>query len=354
MTQPDRPLRLRWPSLPMVRPFLLLLLLVGVSSCGTSSNQTSVPLMASDPSAVSSTISVASTVPSTDSAQSVPTIALVMKTLTNPFFVEMEQGARRAESDLGVRLLVETAAQETSIDQQIAIIDRLIDLKVDAIVIAPGDSTSLVPVLVRAQQAGIVVVNIDNRLDPTLMRELGLVHVPFISVDNEDGAYQAARVVSSSVTTPTEAIIIEGIMSAQNAIDRSHGAQRAFAENPAIKLVASETAHWKIDEAYTVTKRLFSLHPNIHIIFCANDMMALGALQYLSETNRTDIQLAGFDALAEARAAVDAGQMVVTVDQQAAEQGYLGIRYATSLLTGETVPPETMVPVKLITHETQP
>ena len=277
-----------------------------------------------------------------------------MKTLTNPFFVEMEQGARRAESELGVQLIVKTAAQETSIDQQIAIIERLIEQKVAAIVIAPGDSTSLLPVLVRAQQAGIVVVNIDNRLDPKLTGELGLVNVPFISVDNESGAYQAARVVSSNITTPTKAIIIEGIMSAQNAIDRTRGAQRAFAENPALTVVATETAHWKIDEAYAVTKRLLTANPDIGVIFCANDMMALGTLQYLEETGRTEVKVAGFDALAEARQAINAGKLVVTVDQQAAQQGYLGVSYAVSLLAGEKPPAETMVPVKLITRDPQP
>jgi ribose transport system substrate-binding protein len=277
-----------------------------------------------------------------------------MKTLTNPFFVEMEQGARRAEAELGVTLIVKTAAQETSIDQQIAIIEQLIEQYVDAIVIAPGDSTSLVPVLLRAQQAGIAVVNIDNRLDPTLTRELGLINVPFISVDNEEGAYQAARTVSTTITTPTEAIIIEGITSAQNAIDRTHGAQRAFAENPALTLVATETAHWKIDEAYAVTKRLLTDHPKVGVIFCANDMMALGALQYLAETNRTDVQVAGFDALAEARQAISAGRMVVTVDQQAAQQGYLGVRSAVALLAGDEVPAETMVLVQLITRDSQP
>ncbi len=45
--------------------------------------------------------------------QSPEVIALVMKTLTNPFFQEMENGARRAEKDLGIQLLVKTAAQET-------------------------------------------------------------------------------------------------------------------------------------------------------------------------------------------------------------------------------------------------
>ncbi|NTW97499.1 MAG: sugar ABC transporter substrate-binding protein, partial [Oscillochloris sp.] len=198
------------------------------------------------------------------------------------------------------------------------------------------------------------VVNIDNRLDPTLMRDLSLVDVPFISVDNEDGAYQAARTVSATITAPTEAIIIEGITSAQNAIDRTHGAQRAFAENPMLTLIATETAHWKIDEAYAVTKRLLIAHPDIGVIFCANDMMALGTIQYLTETNRTGVLVAGFDALAEARQAISSGRMVVTVDQQAAQQGYLGVSYAVSLLAGEKVPPETMVPVKIITREAQP
>jgi len=342
-------LRSRTPS--WMRSVLMLVLLLGLSSCGSNTRDSSVPLMAPG---TPSTSSGASPVPVAETQVPIPTIALVMKTLTNPFFIEMEQGARRAEADLGVHLLVETAAQETSIDQQIAIIERLIDQKVDAIVIAPGDSTSLVPVLVQAQKAGIVVVNIDNRLDPALMSQLGLVNVPFISVNNEDGAYQVARAVSADITKPTKAVIIEGIMTAQNAIDRSHGAKRAFDENSALTIVATETAHWKIDEAYMVTKRLMTANPDIGVIFCANDMMALGAVQYLSEINRADVRVAGFDALAEARQAVEAGHMVATVDQQAAEQGSLGVRYAVSLLDGKQVPPETMVPVKLITAAPKP
>ncbi len=92
-------------------------------------------------------------------------VALVMKTLTNPFFIEMEKGARRAQKELGAELLVKTASQETSIEQQVQIVEELIRAKVDAIVIAPGDSLRLVPVLKTAQEAGIKIVNIDNRLD---------------------------------------------------------------------------------------------------------------------------------------------------------------------------------------------
>ena len=139
------------------------------------------------------------------------TVGLVMKTLTNPFFIEMERGARRAEKEFGVRLIVKTGAQETSIEQQISIVEDMIRDKVDAIVIAPGSSVELIPVLKKAQDAGISIVNVDNRLDPAMSKTAGLANVPFISVDNVKGAYLSAKYVCDRVTAPTQAAILEGI-----------------------------------------------------------------------------------------------------------------------------------------------
>ncbi len=280
------------------------------------------------------------------------TIALVMKTLTNPFFVEMEKGARKAESELGIQLIVKTAAQETSIQQQIEIVDGLVKAKVDAIVIAPGDSKELIPSLKKAQDAGIKVVNIDNRLDPDLSRQLGLVNVPFISVDNEKGAYLSAKYISDLIKTPTKAVILEGIQEAVNAQDRLNGAKRAFGENPNITLVASQTAHWKIDEAHDVTSRLFTANPDIGAVFAANDMMALGALQYLSDHKIKNVLVAGFDNLAETQPALKDSSIAATIDQQAALQGYTGVVYANKMLNGEKMPANTYVDVILVTKAT--
>lgn len=276
-------------------------------------------------------------------------VALVMKTLTNPFFVEMEKGARRAEKEFGIELLVRTAAQETSIDQQIGIVDGLIDEKVDAIVIAPGDSQRLVPVLKKAASAGIRLVNIDNRLDASALQQAGLARVPFISVDNETAAYRSAKFIADQATVPTKAAILEGIASADNARQRKVGAERAFAENKRIRLVASEPANWRIDEGYAVTRKMFAAHPDIRLLFAANDMMALGALQYLKEANRPDVKVASYDALDEAVKEVTAGRLMVTVDQQAAEQGYQGVATALRLLAGKAVPDELLIDSRLVT-----
>ncbi|MFO7683296.1 MAG: sugar ABC transporter substrate-binding protein [Chloroflexota bacterium] len=280
-----------------------------------------------------------------------PVIALVMKTLTNPFFVEMEKGARRAEQELGIKLIVKTAAQETSIEQQIEIVNRLIRDQVDAIVIAPGDSLELIPILKEAQDAGIVVINIDNRLNPQYSQNLGLVNVPFISVNNEQAAYQSAQYISDQITEPTQVIILEGIRGAQNAEDRKRGALQAFAENPNITVVAQETANWKIDEGYDTTRDLFIQYPDIGAIFAANDMMALGAIKYLEDNGQTGILVAAFDNLQEAQDALKNGRLAVTIDQQAAQQGYLGVQYAVQALTGNNLPPETYIDVKVITLE---
>ena len=282
------------------------------------------------------------------------TIALVMKTLTNPFFIEMERGAREAEQDFGIELVVRTAAQETSIEQQIAIVDDLIRSGIDALVIAPGDSVRLIPVLTQAQRAGVVVVNIDNRLNPEFARQAGLRGVPFVSVDNEAGAYLSARVIADTVRQdgPIEAAILEGYRDADNAQARLRGAERAFAETSNITVVARETAHWKIDEAYNATRSLLAEHPGIDLIFAANDMMALGVIHYLDEASLTEaVHVAGFDALDEAMPALRDGTLAATIDQQADRQGYVGVEYAVRLLAGEAVPPLTLFDVQLLTSE---
>jgi len=275
-------------------------------------------------------------------------IGLVMKTLTNPFFIEMEKGARNAEKEFGINLIVKTGAQETSIDQQIAIVDGFIKDKMDAIVIAPGDSKELIAILKKAHDAGIVIVNIDNRLDADMLKKVGLTDVPFISVDNENAAFLSASKIVNSIKTPTNAIIIEGIRGADNAEMRKKGALRAFAQNPNVKLIASETANWKIDEASTLCEALFEKNPNIRIVFAANDMMGLGVVHYLKSVNNKNVLVSAFDALPEAKTVIKEGWMVSTIDQQPDLQGYTGIKYAVKMLSGEKMPSETMLDVKVI------
>ncbi|MES9888583.1 MAG: substrate-binding domain-containing protein [Candidatus Sedimenticola sp. 6PFRAG1] len=279
------------------------------------------------------------------------TVALVMKTLTNPFFVSMEKGARRAEKEFGIQLVVKTAAQETSIQQQIAIVDDLVREKVDAIVIAPGDSVELIPVLKKAQDAGIKVINIDNQLDPVFSKKNNLVSVPFISVDNESSAYQSAKYIADKVTEPSKAFLMEGIQSAINAQQRKNGAAKAFSENDNISVVEMGSANWKIDEGKRLMLTWLEKHPDVSLVFAANDMMAFGVIDALKEAGKSSVMVASYDALDQAKQAIRDGTLQATVDQLPAEQGYVGIQYALKALKGETLPGVTLIDTLLITAD---
>jgi ribose transport system substrate-binding protein len=282
------------------------------------------------------------------SQPSMKTIALVMKTLTNPFFIDMEKGARKAEKEFGINLIVKTGAQETSIEQQIRIVEELINLKVDGIVIAPGSSTDLIPVLKKAQDAKIAIINVDDKLNSAMCKKIGLKDVPFVSVNNKQAAYLSAKYISDLINKPTEVALLEGIRTTSNSETRKEGALKAFKENKNIEVVAVETANWKIDEAFDVTSRIIKNNPNIGAIFCANDMMALGANEYIQSIGRKDIKVAGFDALEEVKEEIRKGTILVTVDQQAELQGYTGVKYVLSLINGNSIPIETIIPIKLI------
>jgi ribose transport system substrate-binding protein len=276
-------------------------------------------------------------------------IGLVMKTLTNPFFVKMEDGARKAEEEFDVDLIVKTGTKETSIEQQIQIVENLISQNVDAIVIAPGSSVELVKVLKKAQDNGIKIVNIDNKLDKVESEKQNLTEVPFISVKNDEGAYLATKELCKDIEGNKNAVIIEGIRDAENAKLRKEGAEDAFLENNNVKIIASETANWKIDEAYEVFKEIYSKNSDIDLVFCANDMMALGVIEYLKEIKNDKVKVASFDNLDEVKDSVLNGDLVVTIDQQADIQGYKGVEIAMEMLKGNAVESEIYIPIKLIT-----
>ena len=82
-----------------------------------------------------------------------PRIAFVLKTLNNPFFIDMQRGAEEAAGKLGVDLIVQAAEREIDVDKQLQIVENLIQSKVDAICITPSGSREIVPAVVKANQA---------------------------------------------------------------------------------------------------------------------------------------------------------------------------------------------------------
>lgn len=274
-------------------------------------------------------------------------VALILGALTDPYYSEMERGAREAERQLGVKLVVRAAAQATAVEQQIELVEELLASDSDALIVAPVDSTRIIPVLHYAQDAGVVVINLDNPIQSEVARSQGVRSVPYVGTDYEEAGYLLARRLSAEVDGPARAAIILGPPGALSMQQLKTGALRGFAESPLIRVGQVRTAHGKIDEAYRVTQEIFTAQPETDLLLCGSDLMALGALEYLDKNDRWDVLVAGFNGLAEARRAVNEGRMVATIDPKPYQQGYQAVLLAVRALEGDYVPLSTLVDLKI-------
>src|SRR5579863_215020 len=150
-----------------------------------------------------------------------PKVALVMKSLANEFFLTMENGAKDYQKHNASQfdLITNGIKNETDTAAQIQIVEQMIVSKVDAIVLAPADSKALVPVVKKAVDAGIIVVNIDNQLDPGVLQDKG-INVPFVGPDNRKGAQKVGDYLAKKLKAGDEVGIIEGVSTTK--IGRAH------------------------------------------------------------------------------------------------------------------------------------
>ncbi len=281
-----------------------------------------------------------------------PRIALIMKSLANEFFATMAEGARQHQAVHADQydLIINGIKDERDLNRQVALVDEMIALGVDAIVIAPADSKALVSVLRRAQQAGIVVVNIDNKLDDQIMAEVG-VQIPFVGPDNRAGAKLVGDYLATHLQAGDQVGVLEGIRTAFNGQQRRLGFEDAMHE-AGMQIADSQSAQWEMDQANRIAAAMISERPQLKALLCANDSMALGAMAAVKAAGQTgQIAVVGFDNISAIRQAIRDGAVLATADQYADQLAVFGIEYALQIAQGQAAPADRETPVDLIIAE---
>lgn len=282
-----------------------------------------------------------------------PRVALVMKSLANEFFKTMQDGAQahqKAHSDQ-YELLSSGIKNELDVDKQIALVEQMIAQRVDAIVIAPADSKALVPVCKKARDAGIVVVNIDNKLDSSALAEKGL-KVPFVGPNNRKGAKLAGDYLAKKLAKGDKVALIDGIPGAFNAIQRHEGFEDAM-KQANIEIVTSQSGYWEESKAEPLAATILNSNPGLKAILCANDSMCLGVHTAVRSGGKIgQVQLVGFDNIEAVQDLIKKGDVLCTVDQHGDQIAVYGIEYALEILKTHATPADKETPVDLVTAQT--
>ena len=277
----------------------------------------------------------------------------MLKTLNNPFFIDMQKGAQEAATRLGVELVVQAAEREVDVDKQMQIIENLIQTGVQALCITPSGSKEVVPAIAKANAARIPVVIVDTRVDVAAATEAGIRLDGFVGSDNYEGGKVAGEYLIQVTGGKARVGLLEGIPGHETGDSRLKGFHDAVKNAPGVKVVASQTANWERDQGFTVFQNMLQAHPEIDALFACSDMMALGAVEAIAAAGKTGkIRVIGFDAVDDARKAIAAGTILGSVAQFPSEMGRLAVEDAVKLIRGEKPEPEQKVRIELVTKAT--
>jgi len=271
------------------------------------------------------------------SAADKPKVALVMKSLANEFFRTMEDGAKAHQKQHAAEytLVANSIKDETDTANQIRIVEQMIVEHANAIVIAPADSKALIPEIKKAIDAGILVINIDNRLDPATLKSKG-INVPFVGPDNRKGARIVGDYLAHGLKAGDKVGILEGVSTTTNAQQRTAGFQDAM-KAKSVQVVGVQSADWEIDKGNTVASAMLREYPDMKALLCGNDNMALGAVAAIKSAGKAGkVKVVGYDNIDAIKPMLADGRVLATMDQYAAKQAVFGIQIALKALANKT------------------
>lgn len=256
---------------------LALTMVLSLGACAPKSEQSSAPQAeASGETAADAT------------AKKEYTIAVLAWSLAEEFGVDIVTGATKKADELGVKVVSPDPAGD--MQKEIAIIEDLIQQKVDAICVAPVDAAAIVPYIDKARAAGIVVVDYD-------IETTAEVDAKVLS-DNKAGGKMAAEYLIAEAGTKGKVLILEEVPGVTTAEERIAGFAEEIAKYPDIEVVR-QLSNGTRDTHRATTENMLTAHPDITAIFCFMGDNTLGAYAACQAMERTDVKIVGYDASPE-------------------------------------------------------
>ena len=266
------------------------------------------------------------------------TIALVVSTLNNPFFVSMKDGAQKEADKLGYNLIVLDSQNNPA--KELANVQDLTVRGTKLMLINPTDSDAVGNAVAMANQAKIPVITLDRQATKGVVAS-------HVASDNAFGGKMAGDYIAKKLGENAKVIELEGIAGTSVARERGKGFAQA-AEKHHFQILASQPADFDRTKGLNVMQNLLTAHQDVQAVFAQNDEMALGALRALQTAGKTDVLVVGFDGTEDGIKAVNSGKMGATVAQRPEQIGVIGVQTADKVLKGEKVPAVIPVDLKLV------
>ena len=272
-----------------------------------------------------------------------PVVGVTLLTQSHTFYKDLEDAMQAEAKIQNLDLII--VACEMDPAKQASQMEDFIAQKVSALIVAPCDSTAIVPYVEKAQASGIPVFSADIAVN-------GARVTSHVASDNFAGGKLAAQTLAGLLHDRGKVLIIDhpDVASVQ---DRTRGFDEEMKKHPGIVVVGRPSASGQRAKAMAVMEDMLQAHRDLNGVFAINDDTALGAASVIEAAGRRDIVIVGFDATAEAQDAIrKGGALKADISQYPRRIGQTVVQLVARHLRGEKVPAAVPVEVSLVNGET--
>jgi len=284
-----------------------------------------------------------------------PVYGVLLKTLSNPFWGAMEQGIRDGAKEAGVEYFMQAVESDQAAEPQLNTCNTMLERKPKVMITAAINSTILLPCLKRANEMGIPVVDLDANLDHAIAEKAGVKIAFTIGSDNVAAGRQGAQWLVSKLGKDAKGavLVIEGLSGNITGQKRAQGFKDELAKlAPGLKVVASLPGDWDRQKAANITNDIMTRNPDLVAIFCANDTMALGAVESAYAAGKGGaVTIIGVDGNTDAVKSIKAGRLNASVAQLPYLVGKQAVEKAKQVLAGQPVDEYTYVTTLVLTKQ---
>ena len=266
------------------------------------------------------------------SASGVGKVLFVVTDANDTFRASLIEGITQAASAQGITLDVVESGD--SVAKQVELVSNAESQGYGGIICRLADvSTSLQ--IESATDLPIIFVN--NQPEDSRLSDSKYVYVG--SPEADSGAYQAEFVWNKLGKPSSVNIVIMRGEKGHSATEGRTNAVRDFFKdnNVDVNIVFSDYANWSTDTAYEYMEILSKQNASFDAVFCNNDSMALGVVNYLDKHGKSNIPVVGVDATADGCASIAAGGMDFTVLQSASGQGAKAVEGILVMMKGGSI-----------------
>ena len=248
--------------------------------------------------------------------------AMILKTQATDFWVKMWNGIEEYAKENNLDVDLYAAQSDSDYEGQLSILESCINSGDYAgIGIAPCSGVNMIAGVKKANDAGIVIVNVDEQFDVTEMETQGATCVAYVASDNVAVGNAGASYLCEQLEAGSQVAIIAGTAGNASSEDRANGAKQGF-EDAGMEIVGTKSCDWDMQTAMDTAAAWITQYPDLKAIYCCNDGMAMGVKQAIANAGKTgEILLCGTDGDADAITAVANGEMLATVAQDSASIG---------------------------------